>query len=256
MDYEQEYQEYSQTGMSRGQLITLKCVKYAVRVFIFGIIALVLWRVFFSGHIPKSMKTLTANDALYEAYLAQGDELEMFTQHRDPVIMEGETAGYFWVCQAVFIPEANQVQVLIRYNNSTIDHIARDFSLEEDEIPSHEDNIVDVTLAIALNPDPADSSSVAREIIRLQPSGEPTEDATAMYNYRRYVFDNVDVDIASLINISVDFYYAGSVNYNRTPYSSIVIYEPVEEGDPLGINESVKLTGRDKRALAAFGESR
>ena len=83
-----------------------------------------------------------------------------------------------------------------------------------------------------------------------------TEDATAMYNYRRYVFDNVDVDIASLINISVDFYYAGSVNYNRTPYSSIVIYEPVEEGDPLGLNETVKLTGRDKRALAAFGESR
>ena len=69
-------------------------------------------------------------------------------------------------------------------------------------------------------------------------------------------FDNVDVDTAALINISVDFYYIGNVNYDRTPYSSIVIYEPVEENDPLGINEAVKLTARDKRALSAFGEAR
>jgi len=255
-DYEKEYEQYSQTNMSRGQLIALKCLKYAARGLIFGIIALVLWRVLFSGHVPKNMETLTVNDALYDAYVESGDELTMYTQTRAPVVMEGETAGYFWVCQTVFIPEANQVQVLIRYNNSTLKHIAQDFSLGEDEIPSREDTVVDVTLALAIDPDPTNSSTADREILRIHPSGEPTEDSTAMYNYRRYVFDNVDVDTAALINISVDFYYIGNVKYDRTPYSSIVIYEPVEENDPMGINEAVKLTARDKRALAAYGEAR
>ena len=138
-DYEKEYEQYSHTNMSRGQLIALKCLKYAARGLIFGIIALVLWRVLFSGRVPKNMETLTVNDALYEAYVEKGDGLTMYTQTHAPVVMEGETAGYFWVCQTVFIPEANQVQVLIRYNNSTLKHIAQDFSLEEDEIPSRED---------------------------------------------------------------------------------------------------------------------
>ncbi len=250
MDYEKEYEEYSQTQMSRGQLVFFKCLKYASRVLIFGIIALVLWRVLLSGRVPKRMETLTANDALYEAYTTAGNELIMYTQDHAPVIMEGETAGYFWVCQAVFIPEANQVQVLVRYNNSTLKHIARDFSLDETEIPSREDTVVDVTLAIAIDPDPNNASTADRQIIRLQPSMEPVEGSTAMYNYRRYVFEDVDFDIESLINISVDFYYVGSVNYDRMPYSTIVIYEPSDE------NLTVKLTARDKRALATFGESR
>lgn len=250
MDYEKEYEEYSQTQMSRGQLVFFKCLKYASRVLIFGIIALVLWRVLLSGRVPKRMETLTANDALYEAYTTAGNELIMYTQDHAPVIMEGETAGYFWVCQAVFIPEANQVQVLVRYNNSTLKHIARDFSLDETEIPSREDTVVDVTLAIAIDPDPTNESTADRQIIRLQSSGAPIEDSTAMYNYRRYVFEDVDFDIESLINISVDFYYVGSVNYDRMPYSTIVIYEPSDE------NLTVKLTARDKRALATFGESR
>ena len=55
-DYEKEYEQYSHTNMSRGQLIALKCLKYAARGLIFGIIALVLWRVLFSGHVPKTWR--------------------------------------------------------------------------------------------------------------------------------------------------------------------------------------------------------
>ena len=114
----------------------------------------------------------------------------LYTQKYDPVNMEDTTAGYFWVSDTVFIPAANQVQVVIRYNNSTLKHIAEDFSLKEDERPTREDEVLDVTLAIAVDPDPTNKTTADREIIRIHAS-EIVSDTTSMYNYRRLVFDDI-----------------------------------------------------------------
>lgn len=247
MDYEKEYEEYAQQHMSRGRLALGKALKWTARILIWGIIALVLWRVIFSGRVPKNMMTITANDAVCGAY--EDGLLEIFTQDCAPVNMGSETAGYFWVCQALFIPEANQVQVLVRYNNSTLEHIAEDFGLG-DNIPARGDDVIDVTLAVWVDPDPTNETTTDRELTRIQPTGEELVDQTAMYNYRRYVFDGValdDISLGGVINMSVDIYYAGSVNYDRAAYGTIVIYEPRYENLPY------TLTGRDKRALGAYG---
>jgi hypothetical protein len=251
MDYEQEYEEYSQQHMSRGRLVTGQILKWTGRVLVWGIIALVLWRVMFSGRIPKSMTTLTVNDAVMEAY--EAGKLDVYTQDLAPVNMDGETAGYFWVCQAVFIPEINQVQILVRYNNSTLKHIAEDFGLGEGNVPARDEDVIDVTLAVWIDPDPTNDTTTDRELVRIQPTGEETTGQTSMYNYRRYVFDGVDMEelfdseaSTNVINMTVDIYYQGSVNYDRAPYSTIVIYEPRYENLPYD------LTGRDKRALKAY----
>jgi hypothetical protein len=245
MDYEQEYEEYAQQHMSRGRLATGRILKWTGRVLVWGIIALVLWRVMFSARVPKSMTTLTVNDAVMDAY--EAGKLDVFTQDRAPVNMDGETAGYFWVCQAIFIPEINQVQVLVRYNNGTLRHIAEDFALGEDNVPARDEDVIDVTLAVWVDPDPTNDTTTDRELVRIQPTGEETTDQTAMYNYRRYVFDGVDLENPDIINMTVDIYYKGSVNYDRAAYSTIIVYEPRYENLPYN------LTGRDKRALRDFG---
>ena len=245
MDYEKEYEEYAQQHMSRGRLLMSKIFKVLVRVFSFGIIALVLWRVIFSTRVPGDIKALTVNDAVMQAY--EAGELDIYTQDIAPVNMDGDTAGYFWACQVLVIPEASQVQVLIRYNNGTLRHIAQDFGLGEDGVPARDEDVLDVTLAVWVDPDPDNETTTDRELVRIQPTGEATADRTAMYNYRRYVFDGVDTDVANLINMSVDIYYKGSVNYDRAAYSSIVVYEPDQE------TLAYDLTGRDKRALRDFG---
>lgn len=245
MDYEQEYAEYAKQHMSRGRLLTGQILKWSARVLVWGIIALVLWRVIFSGRVPKNMTTLTANDAVVQAY--EDGILSIYTQDCAPVNMNSETAGYFWVSQALFIPEANQVQVLVRYNNSTLRHIAEDFDLGEDNIPTREEEVIDVTLAVWVDPDPTNETTTDRELVRIHPTGEAEADQTAMYNYRRYVFDGVDFENLNIINMTVDVYYKGSVNYDRAAYSTIVVYEPRYENLPYD------LTGRDKRALREYG---
>lgn len=246
MDYEKEYEEYTETGMSHGRLVFKKCLKYAFRALVVGVIALIFWRIFFSGSVPKSMKQLIVTDSLYQAYEEKGENLLLYTQEYDPVNMEDTTAGYFWVSDTVFIPEANQVQVVIRYNNSTLKHIAEDFSLTEEEMPSREDDVLDVTLAIAIDPDPTNKTTADREIIRIHAS-EVASDSTSMYNYRRLVFDNIPQEIVNIINISVDFYYAGRVNYDVTPYGTIIIYDP--SGEEV---KTVELSSKDQKALEAY----
>ena len=250
MDYEKEYEEYSETGMSRGRLIAKKCLKYMVRGLIVGVIALLLWRVFFSGRIPKDMKTLIVTDSLHEAYAENGDALLLYTQKFDPVNMEDTTAGYFWVSDTVFIPQAHQVQIVIRYNNSTLKHIANDFSLGQDNIPSSQDEVLDVTLSIAVDPDPTNKTTTDRQIIRVHASCIESA-STSMYNYRRLVFDNIPEGITNILCISVDFYYVGSVNYDAAPYGTIKIYEP--SGEEI---TAVTLSSRDKKALAAYATAK
>jgi hypothetical protein len=247
MDYEQEYEEYSQQKMSPTRILLGKILGWIGRILVFGIIALVLWRVLFSGHIPAKMKTLIVNENTYATYLDEGNKLTMYTQPQEQVIMEGDSAGYFWVCRAVFIPEADQVQILVRYNNSTLTRLAEDFEL--DRTLERSEDILDVTLVITVDSDPTNDTTTDRQKVRIQPSGEPIRDTTMMYNYRLLVFDGVTFDPASTINLSIEFYLEGFVDYDAHPLGSLVIYEPQYGTEPYA------LTLRDKRAIKQYAKA-
>ena len=247
MDYEQEYEEYSQQKMSPARILLGKIFGWIGRILVFGIIALVMWRILFSGRIPAKMKTLIVNENTYAAYLDEGNTLTMYTQPQEQVIMEGDSAGYFWVCRAVFIPEADQVQILVRYNNSTLSRLAEDFEL--DRTLERSEDILDVTLVITVDPDPTNDTTTDRQKIRIRPTGEPIGDATMMYNYRLLVFDGVTFDPASTINLSIEFYLNGYVDYDANPLGSLVIYEPQYGTEPYA------LALRDKRAIKQYAKA-
>ncbi|MBO5899089.1 MAG: hypothetical protein J6R04_08775 [Clostridia bacterium] len=247
MDAEQEMQEYSERHMSRGRIIVGRVFTYAFRVLVFGIIALVLWRVLLSDRIPKEARTLLVNEATYAAYLAEGESLTMYTQAQDEIAVnetEDGVYGLFWVSQTVFIPEADQIQILTRYNNSTLRHIATDFKLAE--IPAREDIVADVTLVVTTDPTPLDRENGDEVKVRYAASGAPAVDETSMYNYRKYIFDGVDFDPATTVDITVEFFYIDRVDYDDLPYCSLRIFDREFEIDPL------TLTSRDERALASY----
>ena len=251
MDAEKEMQEYSKRHMSRGHIMVGRVFTYVFRVLVFGIIAIVLWRVLLSDRIPKDAKTLLVNEATYAAYVAEGESLTMYTQAQDEIAVnetEDGVYGLFWVSQTAFIPEADQIQILTRYNNSTLRHIATDFKLQE--IPSREETVADVSLVVTTDPTPLDRDNGDEVKTRYLASGAPAVDATKMYNYRKYIFDGVAFDPATTVDITVEFYYAERVNYDKLPYCSLRIFDNEFEIDPL------ELTSRDERALKAYGETR
>lgn len=199
-----------------------KIIKYALKtlfwLFIITVNAIILWRVFFSGD-PSDIKKLAVNENLAAAYEENGD-LTLVRQKQRTIT----SSGLFSVTDALYIPEAKQVQIVVRYNNSTLRHLKEDFSL--DDVPDREDDVFDVTLVktIDLTPenteDNADENALREE--RFAPS-EVKKEYKRLYSYRRFVFDDVTYDDA--VGVFVDIYYNGACDYGETPYGALCIYD-------------------------------
>ena len=245
-------------------------VKYTFKalglILVFGTIAILLWRVFTAGN-PKDMENLSINDTLVEAWNeaeADGRDLTIYT----PVMPDGsqitsvlgKNYSYFAVTHNVFIEEAHQVQVLFRYNNSTLKHTAEDYSLPS--IPSRDEEVYDVTLlfAIDLTPDDKEDNLGNDEgsVNFIRCHGEVTLTAQKnLYNFRRIVFelDDAEINISELLDselllaIYADFYYNGAIDYEAEPYGTLCIY------DFKSANIPVKLEKHDVKAIQAFEDN-
>lgn len=201
-----------------------RVVKWSISLLLCVICGIILWRVFSSGD-PKEVKYLMGNDALYEAYEKSGDDLVLQYQMQDTITTADYNRGYFSITQYVFIPEAQQVQLVFRYNNSTIKHLARDYELEA--IPDKSEDLFDVTLVTTTYKTPdnrednADTAALTME--RHYPTTfERTE--TSLYTYYRFVFDNVQIT-PDMLYVFADFYYMGDLNYEERPYGTLCLYD-------------------------------
>jgi hypothetical protein len=205
---------------------------------------------------PKSIDTISKNDALSALYADQGESLYMFKQNQDIITRADYNAGYFSIPDYAFIPDANQLQLVFRYNNSTLKYLARDKGMSE--VPSREGDYFDVSLVLYIDLTPENAEDNERvdspNVKKLRCKGSVTaKDKTALYNFYRYTFDFSDcdepVDIKelmagdSLIAVHAQFYYNEGLDYSEPPYGALLLYDPAEK------NSTVKLTSDDIKAL-------
>jgi hypothetical protein len=212
------------------------------------LVGTMFWRIGAMERIPKDMQTLLVNDATHAAYVAHGKNMTVYTQEKlDPVTTNKEAYGYFWIDQVIILPEAKQVQVLVKYNTSTLEHIASDMELSS--VPSRTEDVLDVSMRIIKDATPDTLEDIEDEDTwqqtRILPSGEPVHGQKDVYNYRKYVFDNVEIT-SDTIGLKVDFYYAGQADYEQAPYGSLYVYYQLAE------KTNVKLSQNDLAALESY----
>ena len=218
-------------------------------VLIFGVCGLVCWRVFISSAPPSEMKRLSPNAALAAAFAEQGEELPLYTQEQASVTRGEHNYGYFGITRCTFIPDARQVQVVLRYNNSTLKALQSDFSLAER--PPKGEEILDVTLLRVTDTTPdvkednTDGSPNLRKD-RLHPHA-PIITTTALYTYCLYVFDGVEI-ADDTVAAFLDIYYEGAVDYNATPCGTLRLYHAESQNLP------VELSSREIKALKKYGK--
>lgn len=220
------------------------CLRALATLLVFAICALVLWRVFISSRPPKEMKRLAVNDALTAAYAAHGDALELYTQEQASVTRGEQNYGYFGITRCVFIPQAKQVQVTFRYNNSTLEQIKEDLNLAEE--PPRGVEIFDVSLVTVRDTTPEDksdntddSANLAKD--RVVPSDRRI-DTTLLYTYILYTFDGVEIQPAT-ITAFFDIYY-GEPDYSQPALGTLRLYHCESPNLP------VELTRAERKALA------
>ena len=210
--------------------ITAHILKILACVLVFAVIFAILWRVFISNIPPKEMKQLQPTAQLAEAYRTHGDDLSLFTQTQPSVTKAENNYGYFGITRCIFIPEAKQIQLVVRYNDSTLTAIQADRNMEQ--APPKGVQILDVTLIKRIDLTPEDltdntdtSPTVGKE--RYWPTGEPVIETTTLYTYCLYTFDNVTAEDA--IAVFADIYYKDDVDYNADPYGILRIYHTQSE---------------------------
>lgn len=235
-----------------------KIIKYTGIVCVFAVIGFLILRMITSKD-PQSVKTLLVNEKTYEAYRAGGNELTMYYQNQLSDTLDEHNKGYFSVSQVAFIPEAEQLQLVVRYNNSTIKALSRDLGLPE--VPDRSEELIDVSVVLTtdLTPDNEEDNYLETpeeypELIsvkRYYPSKVMTETKN-IYNYRKYIFDGVKLDELTLGGF-VDIYYCGKdaagiqvlPDYDNPPVGTLCIYYYKSQ------NRIRKLTAEDRRALEA-----
>lgn len=222
-----------------------KIIKISLLCFVAIVNIIILWRVIFSDDIPSKIEPLYPTDTLRAAYAEHGDDLILqYQKHQLTLSYDKGSEGYFGVPQYVFIPQANQVQVVFRYNNSTIKNLATDYNLSE--IPSKSDTLFDVTLlkVTDLTPDHADDQNDPNtlEKVRYKPD-YVKRDTTSLYTYYRFVFEGVTIDESAISSVFLDVYYIDDVNYSKSPYGTLRLYDHLHEWT------TYELTSADKRAL-------
>lgn len=198
----------------------IKAILYMTVVFV---LSMLIWRMCFSTRIPEKIKQIYVTPSLTAAY-ADGS-IEGFNQDQASITREDQCYGYFSVEDYVIISEASQVQIIFRYNNSTVKNVANDYGLSR--VPSPDEEMFDVTLVKTTdmtpdNPDDnIDESALAKT--RYFPSEVVTE-RTKLYNYRRFVFEGVDIGELD-IGLFVDIYYLGDLDYESTPLGTLCLYD-------------------------------
>ena len=201
-----------------------RVVKWSISLLLVLICGILIWRMCSSGD-PEQVKYLMGNEALYEAYEKHGDDLVLQYQNQDTITLAPHNRGYFSVTQYVFIPEAKQVQLVFRYNNSTIKHLAEDKGLAA--VPDNSEELFDVTLVTTtdLTPDNREdnANTDVLEMKRYTPSAA-TRAETSLYTYYRFVFDNIEIT-PEMLFVFADVYYEGDLNYEEPAYGTLCLYD-------------------------------
>ena len=243
-EYENLPEEFG--GPSKRAKIIKKILRVVGWVIFCSVLAVLMWGMCSNANDPRSVSTLMVNDRLAGIYSAQKDSMEIYYQNLDKFNREEDSYGYFAITQSLIIPDAEEVQIVFRYNVSTLKYLAEDFPNDFPETPDRNEELFDVTLVKVIDLTPENTEDNDDEdnlkFERYFPS-DSIKDQTTRHNYQRFLFENVSCEDA--LTVYVCIYYKGELDYEKAPMGKIAIYTSDEDE----IRCKYILTSDDKKAL-------
>lgn len=100
----------------------LKIVKGTLVGLIFAVIAVIILRIWAQSYCPPQMKRLVLTERLAD-YYRDGGEVMAYTQ-KIRVAYDDPKEGNFFASELIVVPDAEAMQVTVRYNDSTLERLA------------------------------------------------------------------------------------------------------------------------------------
>lgn len=205
-------------------------LRFLFALLIITVCTLIVWRVAFSQRTPKALREIADNDVLSAAYAANGGNLTVLEQPELVKYTQGEdNYAYFNLKWSYYIPEAKQLQVLVFYNKSTLERLAKDRALEA--VPPRDSEVFSLVLTQYLDMTPAgvtveNEADREKKVIEIKPTSCQLE-TYSLYTFCRYTFDNVELS-DNTMHIWLDFCY-GEGTREQTSYGTLVMYDAAEQ---------------------------
>lgn len=223
---------------TRAPRIVRRILRVLLFALILGVNGIIFWR-FCSASIPKKVKYIQPNEVLATAYAASDGTLTAFRQEQASITRGANNYGYFSVVGCTFFPEAGQVQIVFRYNKSTLKHLAEDKGL--DQVPEKSGTHFDVTLLKTTDLTPEDKTDnldpATLSSARYFATADVVREETALYTYFRYTFDGVFLD-ENTDGVFVDVYWLGDKDYLQTSYGTLCVWDSESENIPVNLTRS------------------
>ncbi len=184
----------------------------------YGIILLVVgllgFRLYTFNHYPDFAKGVIATDTLRTGY--KSGTLAATTWEMPTKI---DAAGEFFVYEPLYFENEKTLIITVRYNDSLLE--AMKFDGGGDALPLFPSLYADGTE-------------------RVLPTKYEYGYAYGIYSYRRYVFENTDLDIYEHLYLDIH----RNEDYGAVPYTTLEIYSASTN------HKEYKLTAHDKKELA------
>ena len=203
--------------MSNGKKIakiTFKTVILAISLFIY---AFFIFRLCSTQDAPESVSSIVWNETARAAYAADPDGFQILSQEPSTFITDN---GRFWISDVVYLPQAKQLQLTIKYNDSTVKYLKE--ALANQANSAKEDDAETVTVDDIMIPDEPFDYSVLDNSGNRYHEYASKADRKQNYNYRRLVFENIT--IPEYAAFYIDMYYVGAIDYSAIPYGSLLAW--------------------------------
>lgn len=176
--YHEEY--YSVKKKSSKPVRIIKIVLFSL---IALVIALLILRILVQDYYPAEMEELFFNPTLEAHYRAAGEDFAVYTQDiRIPY--DDNKVGNFFSAALFLIPDARQLQITVRYSGGTLANLKETYGEE------------------ALAGDEPFIFTLADNRGNVYPLSASLSDEKLMYEYRKLVFDGVELPLPDEIGIA------------------------------------------------------
>lgn len=225
-----------------------KWIARILKGFVVLVCLLLILRILFAG-MEITLDEFIPTKATAEFYNTNGELTILTNEVADEISEE----GYFSVYGFFYSPETKEVQVTVRYNDSTIDTIP-EFDFFMYTVDTSVDPVeTSAPIDGAVSTDDS-AENVSEEPVRLHggypmsevvsPSSEYTQtDDILFYNYKKLVFKGIEITEGT--NVIVSLCANGDKDDEKAVITAHFAEQPLEE---------YELSGDEKDALSTYGK--
>ena len=189
--------------------IVSRILKWACYTVILAVFVLLIGRIVMANYYPAAMTSFRPS----EAFAALSSEEKMPTVYRQALRIsyddhDGGKYARFMANHQYYCPETGELQITVRYNDSTMKKLKEDFKLAA--VPENNPaELFDFTV----------SDNYGNRAYLLEMETE----RSFMYTYLKLTFTGIDFEVSDWLRVDI-CYKGAEMNYAK-PYGSIVVYE-------------------------------